>query len=160
MPCLTPSSRARVPEQAGACFLYLRRPMSTLLRARRGIHDGDDDADRYIGSSEDVDPLAPSLSDMTSNQTEAPSSSTSSPGILHDRTAPDDKTYSSMPLEDADTASSNPSRTPLAERLKGFAAGTASGLTKLTIGHPFELSPLVLAGRPPSLHFSDLADWF
>ena len=36
-------------------------------------------------------------------------------------------------------------RTPTTERLKGFAAGTASGLTKLCIGHPFECASKLLS---------------
>ncbi|CAD6567573.1 MAG: hypothetical protein CYPHOPRED_001804 [Cyphobasidiales sp. Tagirdzhanova-0007] len=47
-------------------------------------------------------------------------------------------------------------RTPTTERLKGFAAGTASGLTKLCIGHPFDTVKTRLQCSPPRTYSGPL----
>lgn len=52
--------------------------------------------------------------------------------------APSSPSPSDDPAPPTATATAN-NGSPGSVRLKGFAAGTASGLTKLVVGHPFDV---------------------
>jgi len=56
---------------------------------------------------------------------------------------------SSRTGNDASPSSAATTKTPTSEKLKGFAAGTASGLTKLTIGQPFDMIKTRMQCSPP-----------
>lgn len=59
-------------------------------------------------------------------------------------------------VEDEAVSTPDPPTSPSSVRIKGFVAGTASGLTKLAIGHPFDTIKLRVQCSPPGVYTGPL----